>query len=194
MNFEAIVMELIAPVSSDAERITSLLASRFGTLSKLARAEIYELNSVINNASISAYIKIASEIAVRRVADEFRFGRKYSEAEIEDYLRAVFICEPVETVYLLSFDEKSRIIGCDKVCDGTINRLGIIPRKLLEIANRRGAKKVIIAHNHPGGIAEPSREDVSASVAVIDAFSSFGIELSKNYIVADGAIKSFFAP
>ena len=76
MNFEAIVMELIAPVSSDAERITSLLASRFGTLSKLARAEIYELNSVINNASISAYIKIASEIAVRRVVDEFRFGRK----------------------------------------------------------------------------------------------------------------------
>ena len=193
MKDEAIISELVSAVSHDYQRISEVLTDRFSSFSALARAELYEIDSAIDNLSVASYIKIASELAVRRVTDRFKFGRAHTDEEIENYLRAVFLCKAVETVYLISIDSSDRVISSDNVCDGTINRLGIIPRRLLEIAHRRGARKVIIAHNHPGGIAEPSRDDISTSAAVMEAFCASGIEILKNYIVSDGEIKSFLS-
>jgi DNA repair protein RadC len=103
----------------------------------------------------------------------------------------MFIGITDEIAILVMLDSKGKVLLSQKLSEGTKDATPITPRKVAEIALRNGAQKVILAHNHPGGIAIPSQEDFTATAEVVKVLSLFGIRLLDHIVVADGDYVSF---
>ena len=180
-----LLSEIIAPVCKTPQKTAKLLAEHYGSFLAIAEADTYSLTEALGgNQSLALYIRLAVDIASRRGCDGFKFGKKHTEEEIKEYLISLFFGISVETVYMLSFDEQERVIACDKVGEGTVNYSSVLPRKIIETAKRRGAKSVAIAHNHPGGYAHPSEDDLSSSRMIFGILNASGINFVDGYIVA----------
>ena len=82
------------------------------------------------------------------------------------------------------FDKSEKFISCEHICDGSVNIAGIVPRKIIDSAKRLGASSVIVIHNHPRGLPEPSDDDVKATANISFVLSTAGIECKHNYIVS----------
>lgn len=184
-NEKQILTGLLALVSKDGEEAAELLFRRYNGLREILEADLYSLSDVLGkHKKFASYIQIAVALVSRSVTDKFKFGKKHTIDEITDYFKALFLGLPVETVYIMSFDKERRIIACDYAGEGTVNFSSVFPRKLLEIAIKRKAASIIIAHNHPGGYAKPSAEDEESTEALSHLFSASGISLDAHYVIA----------
>ena len=123
------------------------------------------------------------------MTDSFVPGKIYTEGAVTAFLAALFRTEAVETVYMLSWDASRRLCAVDCVCRGSVNSSGVTPRRFLEIALRKRAASVTLAHNHPSGEARPSREDLFTTANLRSAFAAAGIDLTEHYVVAGGAVE-----
>lgn len=172
--------------SERAWQVASALANRYGTLYVMAAASESDLLDVpgMNPHSIAA-LRLLAAIHSRRTVDRFKKGRAYTERQIRELLRALFLGRRYETLICLSFDKEGKFIATDTVGDGTINLLDIAPRRVLDAAVERRAKSVIIAHNHPKGAADISRDDRAATDRVRSVLEAAGISLVDHYLVTD---------
>lgn len=102
------------------------------------------------------------------------------------YITPYFFGRKNETVFLLCLDAKLKVLGCKLIGEGSVNSANISIRKIVETAMKVNASSVIIAHNHPTGLAIPSEEDVQTTVQLNRALRLMGIVLADHIIVADG--------
>lgn len=168
---------------------TSRLLERYGSLSTVfseCEEEICRAGGV--NMSTALLIKLIAYTHSRRIVEEFEFGKEHTELELREYLAALFIGASVETVYVLLLDDSDRVISLEHISDGTVNTSDVIPRKILECANKKKAKKIILAHNHPKGTKTPSKDDVMTTGRLFNLFATVGVRLVCHYIVADGEV------
>lgn len=89
-----------------------------------------------------------------------------------------------EMVYLLCLDAKCKVISCKKVGEGSVNSAAISIRKIVETAMAAGAVSVVLAHNHPSGLAIPSPEDVQTTKRLGQALHTVEIILADHIIVS----------
>ena len=89
-----------------------------------------------------------------------------------------------ETVLLLLLDNKFGLIDCVKVHEGSVNSSAITMRKLIETALFKRASMVVLAHNHPSGVALPSSDDLFTTQQVKRAFDLVEIGMLAHIIVA----------
>jgi DNA repair protein RadC len=90
-----------------------------------------------------------------------------------------------ETVFLLCLDAKCKVLCCREIGEGSINYAGISVRKVVETALGVSATSVVLAHNHPSGVAVPSGEDIQTTRRIAAALSAVEIHLADHIIVAD---------
>ena len=102
------------------------------------------------------------------------------------YLTPRFIGRRVETVFLVCTDAKCRVLGCQLLHAGSVNSAEVNSRKVVETALRFNAAAAVLAHNHPGGMALPSQEDLSTTQRLQQALAAVGVRLLDHIIVADG--------
>ena len=114
------------------------------------------------------------------------FGSLYQVLEAPEYLVPFFFGRNVETVFLLCLDAKCKVLCCKEVGQGSVNSAGISVRKIVETALAANATTVVLAHNHPSGIAVPSSEDVQTTCRVAMALNAVEIQLADHIVVADG--------
>lgn len=95
-----------------------------------------------------------------------------------------------ETVYLLCLDAKCKMLCCKRVGEGSVNSAAVPVRKIVEMALGYNASSVVLAHNHPSGVAVPSREDIFTTRRVAAALDAVEIILADHIIVADGEFTS----
>ena len=88
-------------------------------------------------------------------------------------------------VYLLCLDAKCKVISCKLVGEGSVNSAGVPIRRIVEMALGEGATSVVLAHNHPSGIAIPSAEDRLTTMRLSRALSAVEITLVDHVVVAD---------
>ena len=136
------------------------------------------------DAALAAYFPLVSALASRRRCEAFRIGDTFNEPAFVRYLSGVFLGIAVECVYLFSLDADDAVVGVDLLSSGSVNTSHITIRLALETALRRGAKEVIVAHNHPGGVSRPSMDDLRTTNALAAAFRSVGIRMRCHYIIA----------
>lgn len=165
--------------AADADR----LLSSVGTLRTLVTLPTEELTALLSERD-AVYLKLVASLASRRHTDRFPFGKAVTERQMTDYLSALFAPLAEECVYLLLFDASDRLIASECVSRGTVNSSGITPRRLMDIACRRGAASVILAHNHPNGYSKPSPEDIALTTVMQSAFAAVGIALREHYVIA----------
>ena len=96
-----------------------------------------------------------------------------------------FIGRIKEHVVLVLFDAKRNMVFCDVVSQGSFGSTGFHIREIIELALKFNAMWAIIAHNHPSGIALPSREDVETTIELRNALRLIEVKLVDHIIVAD---------
>ena len=89
-------------------------------------------------------------------------------------------------MYLLCLDAKGKVLCCQMVGEGSVNSAGVPIRRVVEIALAANATTVVLAHNHPSGLALPSYEDIATTKRLAVALNAVDITLADHIVVADG--------
>ena len=177
--------DLLSYVSKNPSKSADALSEKYGTYLRLAEAGEDSLAQALGGEAQTAfYLKLCTAIASRRLSDSFAFGKKHTESEIREYLSAVLFGMPEETVYMISIDTSGRCVAADRVGEGIVNFSSVLPRKVVDVAKKRSAKRVVIAHNHPGANLSPSGNDISATEFLSDFLRSAEIKLEGSYVVS----------
>ena len=140
----------------------------------------------------AASIKAAVEL-VRRVAqEELQRGNVLTSPEaVRDYLRLTLAALPHEAFMALFLDSQHRLLAADELFRGTLAQTSVYPREVVKAALARNAAAVIFAHNHPSGVAEPSRADELLTQALKQALALVDIRTLDHFVVAGHRVVSF---
>ncbi len=182
-NFDYLASLLAVIEGKKARKTAHLLLSKFLTIENMICASENALISYFSER-IAFFVKLLGYVTSRRVTDEYSFGKHYTTADIAEYLKALFIGDSVEKIYLLTFDGRGRFTGYELLGEGTVSASEVIPRKAIEVALNKSARSVAIAHNHPLGRAEPSQEDHKSTNMFTSLFSACEITFANHYIIA----------
>ena len=171
----------------DTNVLAHQLLERFGSLDGVFSASIEELCELEGiGETAAALITLIPEIMKKSRLSRSREIRQIRSSEdAGEYLLPYFMNETDEVVYLLCLDSKRAVICCAEMGRGVVNSVDANIRRLVEKALKVRACSVIIAHNHPNGIAIPSREDDIFTCALYNAMETVGIRLEDHIIVAD---------
>lgn len=101
------------------------------------------------------------------------------------YLIPYFYGRRNETVFLLCLDAKCKMLCCKEIGEGSVNSAGVPVRRIVESALYANATTVVLAHNHPSGLALPSPEDIQTTRRVAAALDTVDIILADHIIVAE---------
>ena len=170
----------------DTNPIAHDLLDRFGSLARVLDAPVIkltEVNGVTENGA--TFLKLVREIERRYALSQ---GEEIILNTIEDcceYLTRFFKGKRNETVFLLSLDAKLKLLSCREVGEGSVNYASVPIRRCVEMALEDGATSVILAHNHPSGLAVPSTDDVVTTRRLAMALSAVEIQLVDHIVVAD---------
>lgn len=171
----------------DTNEIAHRLLDRFGSLDGVFSApaeELQEVDGIGENAA--ALLTLIPEIMKKSCVSKAREIRQIrSSDDAGAYLLPYFLNEPDEVVYLLCLDTKRCVICCTEMGRGVVNSVDTGIRRIVEKALKTRSSSVIIAHNHPDGIALPSREDEVFTRALFNALETVGIRLEDHIIVAE---------
>ena len=183
------VLELLLFYSipqKDTNETAHMLINRFGSLSAVFDAPYDDLLTVPGISEHSAtLIKLIPAISRRYAMEKNSKVTKLSSIEdIGKYLVARYLGVTEETVLLLLLDNKFGLIDCVKVHEGSVNSSAIPMRKLIETALFKRASMVVLAHNHPSGVALPSSDDLFTTQQVKRAFDLVEIGMLAHIIVA----------
>lgn len=190
-NFSDIqVLELLlfyAIPRQDTNPIAHALLEHFGTLSQVLEAPAEELEKVSGIGSNAATL-LNLTTAVGRYYLVNRSTQNVILNTIEkcgEYLVPFFFGRRNETVFLLCLDAKCKVLCCKEVGEGSVNSANVPIRRIVELALGANATTVILAHNHPSGLALPSGDDIQATRRAASALSTVDIHLADHIVVAD---------
>jgi len=180
------------PRADAALRLADRLLAEFGGLRPLLAADGRELLRVrgIGLARFSV-LKALPEVARRYFAASLVTGQALkSPADTEDYLRARLRDLPHEVFCCLYLDNRHRVLRFAELFRGTIDGTSVYPREVVKEALAVNAAALILAHNHPSGVAEPSQADERITRRLKAALDLVDIRLLDHLIVGDGVSTS----
>lgn len=163
------------------------LMNRFGSLQAVLSASQEELMEVPGVGESTAILIRLIPALYRRML----LSRKDDEvvldtsARIGEFFRTLYIACSTEVMYELCLDAKGKKQSLHKVGEGDVGSVGLNLRQIVENALRSKAVMVVLAHNHPSGLALPSHEDQIATRMVREALRPVGVTLVDHIIVAD---------
>ena len=172
----------------DTNPIAHALLDRFGSLSQVLDASFEELKKVPGISDHSAtLLTLVTELARYYQVDCAQRVECLTTLEAcGSYLVPYFFGRSSETVFLLCLDAKCKVLCCKEVGQGSVNSASISVRKVVETALAANATTVVLAHNHPSGVALPSEEDILTTRRIAAALNAVGVHLADHVVVADG--------
>ena len=190
------VLELLlyyAIPRGDVNPLAHALMDRFGSLSGVLAAPAELLAQVEGVGERTAMLlRLVPQIAqMARLADMEREVALNTREKIGDYLLELFSRERNEAVYQVCLDGKGKLLACRRLGEGSASAVNLDVRKIVQNAIVFCACSVILAHNHPSGVALPSQEDHTATLRVKEALASIDVKLEDHIIVADHDFLSF---
>ena len=171
----------------DTNPIAHALLSHFGSLSQVLEAPVEELRKVEGvGESAALFLHLTTEVSRFYLVDRnTRVTILPSIDHCARYLLPFFFGRRNETVYLLCLDAKCKVLCCREMGEGSINTAGISVRKIVETALGVGATTVVLAHNHPSGVAVPSGDDIQTTRRLAAALAAVEVNLADHIVVAD---------
>lgn len=173
--------------------IARTLLTQFGSLRALLTAS---REDVCREAGLGeakyVMLQAAVEVGRRHLAEKLQRGaalesaddtRRYLQAQLRDRQHEVFCC--------LFLDNRHRVIAFEELFRGTLNGAAVYPREVIKRAMQHNAAAIILVHNHPSGVAEPSPQDELLTQKLKDTVETLDIRLLDHFIVGDGEVVSF---
>ncbi|MFN3882992.1 MAG: RadC family protein [Nitrincola lacisaponensis] len=145
----------------------------------LGRAKYAQLQAVLEMA------RRHLEAALIRdsVLDSPTAVRQYLSSRLRHQAREVFAC--------LLLDNRHRVIRYEALFQGTLNAAAVYPREVVKLALQANAAAVILSHNHPSGVAEPSQADRQITERLREALALVDIRVLDHLVVGDTEVVSF---
>ncbi len=187
----AILLTRGAPGLSAVDLARSLL-SHFGGIRGVLNAQYGILQSVHGmGPSKSAVLIAARECCCRYLEEKLQPGRHIgSPSDSSDFLVARLRDRPHEVFCCLYLDNRHRVILFEELFRGTIDGTSVYPREIVKQALALNAAAIILAHNHPSGVAEPSQADERITRRVKSALDLVDIRLLDHLVIGDGTSTS----
>ena len=184
------VLELLLFYSiprSDTNEIGHKLLKTFGSLSNVFDAPIEELCKVEGIGEHSAVlIKLIPEICNIYSTDKTENIKVINSTNLAGrYFVPRFLGKTSEEVHVMLLDDKKKFIKSEMISKGTVNASAVSVRKIVSSALNSNATGVILAHNHPGGVALPSSSDILTTSRIYKALKLMDIQLCDHIVVAD---------
>jgi len=169
------------------------LLARFGSLRELLAAGQEAFCGAPGlGAAKYAQLQAVLEMSRRHLAERLQRGEVLSSSnDTKRYLQARLRDLPHEVFCALFLDNKHRVLAFEEMFNGTLNGAAVYPRELVKRALQLNAAAVILAHNHPSGVAEPSRADETLTARLKEAFQLVDVRLLDHLVIGDGEIVSF---
>lgn len=122
---------------------------------------------------------------------QYRGEALTSPQAVRDYLRLRLADREHEVFVALFLDNQNRLIACEEMFRGTLTQTSVYPREVVKAALKHNAAAMIFSHNHPSGVAEPSRADELLTTALKLALALVDIRVLDHIIVAGEKTTSF---
>ncbi len=173
----------------DTNEIAHRLVEKYHSLSAILEAPEEELCKIEGIGNTAACFLHMIPSLCRLYMTDLRWPENNCISSTEqacEFLAARLSGYDHEVVAVLLLTAKGRIQCCDIIADGSINSADMDLRKLVSMCLTYKSSRVIVAHNHPSGMAMPSREDMQTTQAIAEALRTCGTQLIDHVIVADG--------
>lgn len=161
------------------------LLNEFGSLGRLMNAPERELvrHKGMGQASFTQFA-VVREIGRRVLAEELQEGTLFDSPKVAaDFLRLHLGHERVEVSLVLLLNRQNRLINCVELSRGTVAENTVYVREVVKLALDHYADSLIVAHNHPGGAAEPSPSDIEWTGRLKQALELVDVRLLDHFIV-----------
>lgn len=174
----------------DTNDLAHRLIEEFGSLEAVIEADEAALVRVEGiGEGAATFLAALGEMACRYVkvkllpdADKASFD---SPDKLISFIRPQFIGVTVERLLVLLFDNSMHLLDCFVAAEGVVSGVSVSARRIAERAYRKNAAAVVLAHNHPGGIAVPSGNDLNLTRQLDEALRLLEIPLLEHFILAD---------
>jgi DNA repair protein RadC len=178
---------------SSALDLSRDLLSRFGTLSALLTATPAQLLEARGlGEAKAAQLLAALELARRALGEQLAVRNALSSPRaVGDYLRLTLAGRDHEVFVAVLLDAQHRVISCEELFRGTLTQTSVYPREVVKCALRHNAAAVILAHNHPSGVAEPSQADEMLTRSLRSALALVDVKVLDHFVVAADRTMSF---
>jgi DNA repair protein RadC len=114
-----------------------------------------------------------------------------SPTAVRDYLRLILRSKEYEVFCCVFLDAQNRVLAVEELFRGTLTQTSVYPREIIKRALAHNAAALILAHNHPSGVAEPSQADRLLTRKLADALALVDVRVLDHFIVAGASSLSF---
>jgi DNA repair protein RadC len=179
--------------NANAVDVARELIAQFGSLAAVLAAPCKVLAAargvgLAKAARIATVLELARRVLVEEAAQADVLT---SPQAVRDYLRLALTSRPYEVFVGLYLDSQNRVLGIEELFRGTLAQTSVYPREVVKAALARNAAAMIFAHNHPSGVAEPSRADELLTQALRQALALVDIRTLDHFVVAGARLVSF---
>lgn len=189
-NFDELyVLELLlfyCIPQKDTNPLAHRLLDHFGSLAGVLDATAEELEKVEGiGQNVSTFLSLITQVGRYYQVKRAEPGEILRTIEqCGNYLVPYFFGRERETVFMLCLDAKCKVLCCKKIGEGSVNSANIPIRRVVELALGANATTVVLAHNHPSGLAIPSVDDVQTTHRVAAALEAVEITLADHIVVS----------
>lgn len=178
----------------DVKPIADRLLKAFGSISNVIDQTVSDLQKIEGIGETAA-----TNITALREFFSIYFINKAKHDKLQltkmsglvELLRASIGQKPNEVLFAIFLNAKNEMLLTKELGEGTVTEAAAFPRKVVEEALKQKATSIILAHNHPGGIAEPSENDITFTNTLKNALALMDISLQDHIILSDDNYFSF---
>lgn len=128
---------------------------------------------------------VAIELVRRFMEEELQHGDALnSPSAVRDYLRLLLNWQEHEIFVAIFLDARNRVIAAEEMFRGTLTQTSVYPREVVKAALKHNAAAVILAHNHPSGVPDPSQSDRLLTDTLKQALSLVEVRVLDHFIIA----------
>ncbi len=174
--------------------LSQRLINHFGSLYRLMHATKEDFQA-ISGIGVAKYAQIHAVAQLARRSFTCREALKHdtvtSSKQMLDFLHSTLGHREREIFQVIFFDNQHRVIHTCEMFSGTINSVEVHPREIVREALKHNAAAMILAHNHPSGLAQPSRADRDITEQIICACTLLNIRVLDHIVIGRGEYVSF---
>ncbi|MDR1207497.1 MAG: DNA repair protein RadC [Rickettsiales bacterium] len=176
----------------DTKLISKNLLRTFGGLHQVAAAGVNDLIRVPGiGKNTAVQLKAIREFALRGYVAKLKDAPIFHDwASFENYAKQKLSDKKIEEFHILYLDSKYQLIEDEAHSTGTINGTAVYAREVVIHALNLGARVVVMMHNHPGGNANFSSDDINATKDVMAKLAAMDIEFFDHFLIANGLMYS----
>lgn len=177
----------------DVKPIAKRLLKVFGTLAGVFDAPVAELKQIEGLGEKGAvFLSVVRQVELRYLASDLPGKSVFDRPEkVKAHLRLLVQGRGMECFGAIFADQQHRHIATQILSEGTVDRAVVYPRNVMKRALELDAKGLILFHNHPGGTARASRDDIELTKRMVEACAPLEIKVLDHFLLADKDVISF---